>query len=192
MRRVNLALALALLCAPRLAGAEVLDTSDALAAGHVRVMAGAEFGLSDPNPIRLDLQERIGLASGLDVYLVQAIGLHREDGVRLGGGLKWNVLPRKKDRPGIALWGGGFYQTAREVAGATGRFLIDFRFGRVTPYGALDLDLWFTDGVDSHLTALGGARVSIVPHVAAFFEAGVDLTGRQRDHLAALGIALEI
>ena len=192
MRRAPLMFTLAVTVLPGLAAAEVLDTSDSLAAGHVRVMAGAEFGLADPNPIRLDIQERIGLASGLDIYLVQAIGLHRENGARLGGGLKWTVLPRKKDRPGIALWGGGFYQTAMEVAGVTGRFLIDYRFGRVTPYGALDLDLWFQDGVDSHLTVLGGARVSIVPHVAAFFEAGADLTGRRRDHVAALGLALEI
>lgn len=191
MRRLPLCL-LALLAVSAPARAEVLDTTRSLGAGHFRVSAGAEFGLSSPNPIRLDLQERLGLVGGLDLHLVQSIGLHREPGARFGGGLKWTVLSNTKARPGIALWGGGFYQTARRVAGATGRFAIDYRFGRVTPYAALDLDLWFEDGVDTHLTLLGGARIGVVDHVGLFLEAGADLTGRRRDHLAAVGLALTI
>lgn len=192
MRRAALLAFLGLVSAPHVVTAEVLDTSDSLGPGHLRLMVGAELGLEDPNPIRLDVQQRVGLASGLDLYLVQAIGLHRESGARLGGGLKWTALGKRKDRPGIALWGGGFFQTAREVAGLTGRVLIDYRFGRVTPYAALDLDLWFEDGVDTHVALLGGARISVVSHVAAFLEAGVGLTGTPRDHLVALGLALEI
>lgn len=174
------------------AQAKLLDTTSSLGAGHLGAAAGAEFSLYSPNPIRLELHERVGLVGGLDLYLNQFVGLHRESGVRLGAGLKWSLLPRTKDRPGLALWGGGLYHTQRKVGGVAASFMIDGQFGRVTPYAALDMDLWFQNGTDARFTLLGGARLSIVNHVAAYLEAGVGLTGDPKNHLAAAGLRLSL
>ena len=179
---------------PQGAGAKILDGSQSLAPGHIGAALGAELSLEDPNPIRLEVKERVGLAGGLDLYLDQTIGLHREDGVRLGGGLKWTALSlsTKRGRPGIAVWGGGFFHTQREVAGAAFTALVDYRFGALRPYAALDLDLWFEDGVDTRLTILGGTRIAIVNHLGAYIEVGGGLTGRVRNHLVALGLRLDL
>lgn len=174
------------------AEAKLLDTTSSLGPGHLGAAVGGEFALYAPNPIRLELHERVGLVGGLDLYLNQFVGLHRESGLRLGGGLKWSLMSRKKNRPGLALWAGGFYQTQRKAAGAAASFMIDSQFGRLTPYAALDMDMWFENGVDTHFTLLGGTRIAIVKHVAAFLEAGGGLTGSRRNHFAALGLRLRL
>lgn len=188
------ALVLLVLAAPRGAAAKILDGTQSLAPGHISAALGAELSLEDPNPIRLEVKERIGLAGGVDLYLDQTIGLHRDDGLRLGGGLKWTVvdLSTKRERPGVALWAGGFFHTGREVAGAAFTALVDYRFGRLRPYAGLDLDMWFDQGVDTRLTVLGGTRIAIVNHLGAYLEAGGGLTGRVRNHLVALGLRLDL
>ncbi|MCA9550894.1 MAG: hypothetical protein KC933_12745 [Myxococcales bacterium] len=175
------------------AQAKLLDDTSALGAGHLSLALGAEAGIVSPNPIRLELHERVGLVGGVGLFLDQYVGLHNEPGARLGGGFKWSILSKKSGvRPGLALWAGGFYQTARRRAGAQGAFMVDYAFGRVTPYAALDLDLWFDDGVDARTGFLGGVRVAIVPHIALFVEGEFGLSGRTKNHLAAAGLRLSI
>ena len=184
---------MAALSVARPAEARLLDDTSALGPGHLSLALGAEAGIESPNPIRLELHERVGLVGGVGLYLDQYVGLHNEPGARLGGGFKWTVLPGKAgQRPGLALWAGGFYQTARQRAAAQAAFMVDYSLGRVTPYAALDLDLWFDDGVDARTVLLGGVRVGIVPRVSLFAEAGVGLSGRAKDHLAAAGLRLRI
>ncbi|MCB9746585.1 MAG: hypothetical protein H6740_28680 [Alphaproteobacteria bacterium] len=175
------------------AQAKLLDDTGALGAGHLSLAVGAEAGIASPNPIRLELHERVGLVGGVGLFLDQFVGLHNESGARLGGGFKWSILSKKSgERPGLALWAGGFYQTARKRAGAQGAFMVDYAIGRVTPYAALDLDLWFDDGVDARTGLLGGVRVAIVPHIALFVEGELGLSGRTKNHLAAAGLRLSI
>lgn len=175
------------------AEAKLLDDTSVVGPGHLSLAVGAEAGIESPNPIRLELHERVGLVGGVGLFLDQYVGLHNESGARLGGGFKWTVLSRRLgERPGLALWAGGFYQTARKRAGAQGAFMVDYSFGRVTPYAAFDVDLWFDDGVDARTGLLGGVRVGIVSHIALFVEGQVGLSGRSKDHLAAAGLRLSI
>lgn len=175
---------------PGAAGARILDTTRSARPGHVSLAVEGMFSLDDPNPIWLGLHERIGLANGLDLTLDQRFGLKDDPGVRLGGAVKWTILSDARGRPGLGLWGGGFYDTGDDAAGLTASFMVDNTWGRFTPYAALDFDLWFLDDIDARFGLLAGVRVGVVKHLDFFAEGGVGLTGTRKNHFLSTGIRL--
>lgn len=174
------------------AEARILDDTVSMAPGHVSFAAEFQAGLQRPNPLTVQLHERIGLFSGLDLTLDQWIGLQDASDLRIGGGVKWTILRHKKGRPGLALWGGAFYDTEVDAFGLHPTFMIDYRFGRITPYAAFDLEMWFDDGVDPRFGLLGGVRIGLVNHVDLYFEAGAGLTGDFKNHFMSGGLRIWI
>ncbi len=141
------------------AQAGVFDGSTALGPGKLSLAGEFRAEMESPNPLWANFYQRVGLASGLGLYLREEIPLERGEGLKLGGGLKWTILPDKKDTPGLALWGGGYYNLDARHAGARVAFLIDNRWGRFAPYGALELDSYFSGGVQTQLFAILGLRL---------------------------------
>jgi len=180
-----------LLLVPISAEAKLVDTTRGLGAGKLTLaVEGAAF-IESPNPIYLNLHERVGLAGGVGLYLEQLIRFQNSSSVRLGGGGKWTVLADNAERPGLALWLGGFYDFGPDAAGIAATFMIDNSFGRLTPYGALNLDAYFLDGIDPRLSLIGGLRLGLATNIDLFVEGGLGLTGRDpKDHFASAGLRL--
>lgn len=171
------------------AQAKLLDTTRSLGPGHVSGAVGVD---SDFSSGWLELHQRVGLVGGLDLYLEEFLPLWDANGALLGAGFKWSLLPRKKDRAGLALRAGASYQTASSTGGLSGALLADWGFGRTTPYVALKLDI--SRPANQTLTnvyGIAGARFGIVKHVGSFVEVALELTNNQPFTVAG-GIRLDL
>jgi hypothetical protein len=175
------------------AQAKISDTTQSLAAGQLSIASEFEAGLRNETPFNLNLHENIGLKSGLDLVIRQQIRVSDGDGLLLGGGVKWTLLPKRVGRamrPGVALWLTGFFDTNSDDAGFRGHFMVDNTWGNFTPYLALDLDVVFSDEVETPFTLIGGTRWALVRNVAAFFEGGLGLNEATEFLSAGLRVTL--
>jgi hypothetical protein len=170
----------------------VLDTSVSRAAGAFS-LAGEIEAHTGGTPLMLSVYEAVGLTGGVDLVARQGFGLSGDHAVYLGGALKWTLLHDKAESPGLAVWAGGHYITAADVAGADATLLIDHRFGRFTPYAALDMDLdFFSGGSELFLDIIGGARIGLSNRVAWFVEGGLGIAGDVKQNFVSTGPRISI
>ncbi|MEZ4273500.1 MAG: hypothetical protein R3C68_19310 [Myxococcota bacterium] len=165
---------------PLTARAEIFATTESLAAGKVAVAAEFAAGLIDETIYALNLQEEVGLASGLDLRLRQGFGLNQGQPIYLEGGVKWTLVhasPRHR-RPGVALWLGGHVRTDGDGFGGDATVSVDYAFQKIRPYVGLDANLDFiNDDTEVLLALILGAKYRASALLAVFIEGGVDIVG---------------
>ena len=185
---VGAALACAFLLVNRSARAEIDDTSRSLRAGQLSLAAGFQAGfVADTHPLLVNVHEAIGLAGGLDLYARQAIGLD-EQPLYLGAGIRWTLVSGRRNRVGVGLFAGGHLLTDNGGAGADGTLLVDYSLGKVTPYGAFDLNINFRENdTDTQVGLIGGVRIFMVQNVYWLVEGGLGLAGQPKPHFISTG-----
>jgi hypothetical protein len=171
------------------AHAEYADTTGSLAPGSLSLAAEFQADMYEGTPFLLNIHESVGLASGLDLFLRQGLGLS-DQGFYFGGGIKWTLLgaSSRHSRPGVAAWFGGHGRTRGGGGGADATIAVDYPFRRLRPYLGLDANLEFrSNDVEFLLGLFGGVRISIVQNIAWFVEGGLGILGNPRPHFISTG-----
>lgn len=166
------------------AQAKIMDTTQSRGAGQLSL--GGEFQATDGAGATINLNEEIGLRSGIDLVLDQQFGVTDSAAdIVLGAGVKWTLLTNTRSSPGLALWATGIFNLDSDDAGFRGHFMVDNTWGKFTPYLALDLDIIFDGDADAAFSLIGGSRIGLVRNVSAFVEGGLGITDAATEFLSA-------
>ena len=155
------------------ARAELADTPWSLKWGNVS-LAG-EFQIQENRQMQLNFHESVGLRGGIDLVLRQSVGLQANNLKYVGGALKWSRALDRSDDVVLAVWAGGHW-IVDSHAGADVTLMIGGSLGGAAIYGALDMNLEFTDApLSPRLGLLGGLRLGMNTNFAWFLEGLVPL-----------------